>query len=76
MTCAGVVIHSSPAGGSVARGSVMELLADADAVVAAAALEGRKPRQRDAAASIQLNPREAEVLHLLPEGKTDRAIGT
>ena len=54
----------------------MELLADADAVVAAAALEGRKPRQRDAAASIQLNPREAEVLHLLPEGKTDRAIGT
>jgi len=58
------------------RLTLMELLADADAVVAAAALEGQKPRQRDAAASIRLSSREADVPHLLPEGKTGRAIAT
>jgi len=39
------------------------LLADADAVVAAVALEGRKPRQRGAAAPVRLSPRDVEALH-------------
>ncbi len=52
----------------------MELLADADAVVAAAAMERRKPRRRGAVGPFRLSPREAEVLQLLAAGKTDREI--
>jgi predicted ATPase/DNA-binding CsgD family transcriptional regulator len=56
------------------RLTLPEVLAEAEAVVTAAANAAREPRRRGAATSSGLTAREGEVLRLLAKGKTDREI--
>ncbi len=60
--------------GTGGRLTLPEVLAEAEAVVTAAANAAREPRRRGAATSSGLTGRESEVLHLLAKGKTDREI--
>ncbi|MFN8591020.1 MAG: LuxR C-terminal-related transcriptional regulator [Thermomicrobiales bacterium] len=52
----------------------VDLLAEADAIVALVAEAARHPRRRGAVLAAGLSARELEVLRFVAEGKTDRAI--
>ena len=56
------------------RMAPVDLLAEADAIVALVAEAARHPRRRGAVLAAGLSARELEVLRFVAEGKTDRAI--